>query len=64
MTKEEFKQRWESDEDGGGITWNDIEECAQAWGIAMSPATMPMEKVRYLVLLAAKTNDAEDFAVA
>lgn len=28
MTKEEFKVRWESNENGGGITFNDIANCA------------------------------------
>ncbi len=27
MTKEEFKRRWESDENGGGITYEDIATC-------------------------------------
>ena len=32
MTPEEFKARWDSDEDGGGITYADIAACAIAWG--------------------------------
>lgn len=62
MTKQEFKQRWESDDDGGGITFNDIAECAKAWGIAQTPRTMQIELIRYKVLKAAGTNDAEEFA--
>lgn len=31
MTKDEFKARWESNEDGGGINFDDIAECAKAW---------------------------------
>lgn len=32
MTKAEFKRRWESDPDGGGITFDDIADCAVARG--------------------------------
>lgn len=34
MTKLEFKTRWESDDSGGGITTEDIANCAVAWGIS------------------------------
>jgi len=61
MEKHEFKARWESDETGGGINYDDIAECAKAWGIASKPRTMPIDKIRYLVLRAADTNDAEEF---
>ena len=63
MTKEEFKKRWESSYDGGGINLNDIADCAEAWGIASCPRTMPILLVRYLVLKAAGTNDCEDYEV-
>lgn len=29
MTKEQFKKRWESDDRGGGITFNDVADCAK-----------------------------------
>lgn len=61
MTKNEFKVRWESDDEGGGITFNDIADCAVAWGITQSPKAMPMNSIRYKVLKAADTNDAEEF---
>jgi hypothetical protein len=61
MTKQEFKQRWESNEDGGGITFDDIAECAKAWGLASKPRIMQISHVRYMVLKAANTNDAEEF---
>ena len=61
MTKNEFKTRWESDEDGGGITFEDIAECAIEWGIARTPRTMQIDRVRYLVLKAAGTDDADSF---
>jgi hypothetical protein len=32
MTKQEFKERWESSPDGGGITFDDIAKCAKEWG--------------------------------
>jgi hypothetical protein len=62
MTKEQFKARWESDDAGGGITLNEIAECAKAWGIFESPRTLPTDRVIYRVLQAAGTSDAEDFA--
>ncbi len=61
MTKIQFKQKWESNSDGGGITFDDIAECAKLWGISSSPKTQPIDKITYKVLKAAGTNDAEDF---
>jgi len=61
MTKEEFKTRWESNEDGGGINFDDIAECAKSWGLCSKPRTKDINEVRYLVLKAADTSDAEDF---
>ena len=63
MTKEEFKKRWESNELGGGITFDDIAECAVAWGVCRKPKVRPIDEVRYLVLRAANTNDAEHYRV-
>lgn len=62
MTKQEFKKRWESNDNGGGITFNDIADCAIAWGISPAPKALPIDRVRYLVLRAAGTSDAEDYA--
>ena len=62
MTKEEFKARWESNDDGGGITFDDIADCAVAWGLFRTPRTARIDLVRYRVLVAAGTNDAEEFA--
>jgi hypothetical protein len=62
MTKEEFKARWESTDNGGGITFDDIADSAVKWGIAKTPRIMQIDKVRYMVLKAAKTNDAEEYA--
>lgn len=61
MTKEEFKQRWESNDDGGGITFDDIADCAVAWGISRTPRTSRIDMVRYRVLAAAGTADAEAY---
>lgn len=61
MTKEEFKLRWESDEDGGGITFNDMADCAIKWGICSSPKAKPMHTVAYSVLLSAGVKDAEEY---
>lgn len=61
MTKEEFKKRWESDEEGGGITFDEIAKCAKNWGITSSPETEPLWKVSYLVLKEAQTNDCEEY---
>ena len=61
MTKEEFKQRWESSENGGGITINDIAKCAVKWGISSAPRTRRISDVLYEVLKAAKTIDCEDY---
>lgn len=52
MTKEEFKSRWEQ-ENGGGITFEDIAECAVKWGISKSPMTRNMFKLGNKVLVAA-----------
>jgi hypothetical protein len=61
MTKEEFKQRWESNDNGGGITFDDIADCAVAWGLYRTPKTSRIDVVRYRVLCAAGTVDAEEF---
>lgn len=61
MTRQEFKARWESDDDGGGITFNDIADCAVAWGLSSSPKAQPISTVRYRVLKASGCVDAEEF---
>jgi len=61
MTREEFKLRWESDDNVGGINFEDIAICAKAWGVCASPKTMEMSAVRYKVLKAANVADAETF---
>lgn len=61
MTKEEFKSRWESDKNGGGITFNDIAECAVNWGLSSHPKTELITHVCYIVLSAAGCNDADAY---
>jgi len=61
MNKQEFKEKWESSANGGGITFDDIAECAKSWGIASTPRVMKIYHVRYMVLKAAGTNDCEEF---
>lgn len=61
MTKEQFKKRWESDALGGCITFDDIAECAEQWGLYRTPRVNPIFLVRYKVLVAAGCEDAEEF---
>jgi hypothetical protein len=61
LTKEQFKKRWESDENGGGITFDDIAKCAESWGLFKSPRTSNINFVRYKVLVAAEVSDAEEY---
>jgi len=61
VNKEEFKRRWESDDRGGGITFDDIADCAQEWGISQYPRTRPIFEIRYKVLKAAHVVDAEEY---
>ena len=61
MTPEEFKKRWESNDNGGGITFDDMADCAKSWGLFSVPRTCNIENVRYAVLKKAGTEDAEDY---
>ena len=61
MTQAEFKRRWESDENGGGLTFEDVAECAKEWGISSRPRIRPMGLIRYQVIKAANVSDAEEF---
>lgn len=53
MTKEEFKKRWESDDNGGGITYEDIAKCAIEWGISNKPKTHDMFELTQQIVKAA-----------
>lgn len=61
MNKAEFKARWESSDNGGGITYKDIADCAKSWGISQTPFTCHIDRITYQVLLAAQVEDAEDY---
>lgn len=61
MTREEFKRRWELNENGDGICFDDIAECAKAWGISSCPRIRPIDLIRYQVLKSANTKDAEEY---
>lgn len=50
MTPEQFKKRWDSDEEGGGITFNDIANHYEMWGLGSRARTRPMEDVTTAVL--------------
>lgn len=60
-SKEKFKELWEANEHGSGITYDDIADCAVAWGISSHPRTRPIREITYQVLKAAQTNDAEEY---
>ena len=52
-TKEEFKRLWDSDDDGGGLTLDDVADCAKAWGLYSNPRIHPIDVVVDVVLVAA-----------
>ncbi len=60
-SKEKFKELWEANENGSGITFDDIADCAVAWGISPRPKTRPIDLIRYMVLKAANACDAEEY---
>lgn len=57
MTKEEFAKRWDSDENGGGITYDDIADCAKAWGLFDKPKTRNIQEVVSAVVKASGAKD-------
>lgn len=61
LIKKAFKKLWESDAEGGGITFNDIAECAKKWGLYSTPRIHDINKVMYEVLKAAGTTDCEEY---
>lgn len=61
FTREKFKELWEANSAGSGITFDDIAECAIAWGISSHPRTRPIDEITYRVLKAAQVNDAEEY---
>lgn len=63
MTKEEFKEKWEADERGSGITYDDIADRAKEWGLYKDPKCYRIEDVTYSVLKAAGCKDADDYRI-
>lgn len=57
MTKEEFRERWDSDENGGGITYDDIAKCAIEWGLYSNPRTHGINEVAKKVVKYAGCRD-------
>ena len=58
-TKEEFKKEWSKKD--CKITFDDIADCAKAWGISSNPKIRPIHQIRYLVVKAAGCPDAEEW---
>ena len=61
MNKKEFRTRWESDSEGGGITMEEVADCAEEWGLFSQPRICKMEDVLCSVLIAANVKDAEEY---
>jgi hypothetical protein len=57
VSKEEFKARWESGEDGGGITYDDLADCYARWGLGENPRTKSLSAIRRAVLKAAEVTE-------
>lgn len=57
VTKKEFKLRWESGPDGGGITFDDVATAAKDWGLFATPRVHPMAEVLRAVLAAAGVEE-------
>jgi len=52
-TKEKFKELWDSDDVGGGMTFDDVADCAKDWGLYSSPRIHDVFEVRDKVIEAA-----------
>lgn len=53
MSKEEFKRRWELNDEGDGITLDEVADCAVKWNLYSTPKTKPVNEVIAAVLSAA-----------
>ena len=60
FTKEKFKELWDSNSIGGGLTFDDIKDCAKDWGLYDNPLQFDMFRVRDAVLRAAGCEMPED----
>jgi hypothetical protein len=54
MTKAEFKRRWKN---GGEVTFDDVADCAKAWGLFSIPRIRKHDKVFEKVLKAAGVEE-------
>ena len=61
-TKEKFKELWEANEQSSRLTFDDIADCAVAWGISSKPKIKPIQLIQYQVLKAANISDAEEYS--
>lgn len=59
MTREAFRKRWGVDNEGG-ITHDEIADCAKAWGLFSTPRTKPMDEVVDRVLAYAGVSWSEE----
>lgn len=59
-TKERFKELWEADENGSGITHEDVADCAESWGLFSNPKCYPLFDVLDAVLAAAGVEDSDN----
>lgn len=55
-TKEEFKKLWDSNDNGGGLTFDDVADCAKEWGLYVTPLTSDIYDVLEAVCEAADCN--------
>ena len=60
MTKQEFKRRWELNDEGDDITLDDIADCYVSWGLGSTPKTKSPELVVHAVLKAASCKVADE----
>ncbi len=59
MNRKEFKRRWELNDEGDGLTFNDVADCAKAWGLYSTPRIHPIDEVTTAVLKAAGVKEVE-----
>ena len=61
MTREEFKRRWEKDDNADGITYEEIADCAEQWGLYSNARIHDINEVTRRVLQEAQTNDCAEW---
>lgn len=49
-TKEKFIELWNKDKNGGGLTFDDVADCAKQWGLCSNPRIKVMDEILSLVL--------------